>query len=93
MKSTKKYICTQNCPELDYENEKHCTETKNGYCHEHVKEYGCCPVGNIPIWKEMESVKQLIRDCRKCVYEINCHKNPAGCTDYKRDAPDGGYYG
>ena len=33
------------------------------------------------------------RDCCKCVYEIGCHGNPVGCKRYKRDAPDGGYYG
>lgn len=33
------------------------------------------------------------RDCHKCVYEIECHHNPIGCMSYKKDAPDGGYYG
>ena len=33
------------------------------------------------------------RDCRKCVYEVGCYGNPVGCKSYKRDAPDGGYYG
>ena len=33
------------------------------------------------------------RDCHKCVYEVECHDNPIGCKSYKRDAPDGGYYG
>ena len=33
------------------------------------------------------------RDCHKCVYEVGCHDNPIGCKSYKRDAPDGGYYG
>lgn len=23
----------------------------------------------------------------------DCHNNPIGCTSYKKDAPDGGYYG
>lgn len=32
-------------------------------------------------------------DCHKCVYEVGCHGNPVGCKDYKRDTPDGGYYG
>ncbi len=35
----------------------------------------------------------IIRDCHKCVHEVGCHGNPVGCKDYKRDAPDGGYYG
>lgn len=37
--------------------------------------------------------KVTVRDCHKCVYEIGCHDNPVGCKKYKRDAPDGGYYG
>lgn len=32
-------------------------------------------------------------DCHKCVYEIGCHGDPVNCKSYKRDAPDGGYYG
>lgn len=35
----------------------------------------------------------FIRNCHKCIYEVGCHGNPVGCKDYKRDAPDGGYYG
>lgn len=34
--------------------------------------------------------------CSKCVYELHCSKdkdNERNCLDYKRDAPDGGYYG
>lgn len=34
--------------------------------------------------------------CSKCVYELYCSKdkdNERKCPDYKRDAPDGGYYG
>ena len=34
-----------------------------------------------------------VRDCHKCIYEVECHSNPVGCMSYKRDAPDGGYYG
>lgn len=33
------------------------------------------------------------RDCHKCVYEVGCHGNPVNCKSYKRDTPDGGYYG
>lgn len=36
---------------------------------------------------------EVKRDCHKCVYEIGCTGNPVGCKSYKRDAPDGGYYG
>ena len=34
--------------------------------------------------------------CNKCVHELRCSKdkdNEISCPDYKRDAPDGGYYG
>lgn len=34
--------------------------------------------------------------CRKCVYEMTCFKDcdfEGTCPNYKRDAPDGGYYG
>ena len=34
--------------------------------------------------------------CYKCVYEMTCLRNKdieGKCPDYKRDAPDGGYYG
>ena len=34
--------------------------------------------------------------CHKCVYEMTCLRNKdieGKCPDYKRDAPDGGYYG
>lgn len=37
--------------------------------------------------------KVIMRDCHKCVYEVGCHESPLGCKKYKRDAPDGGYYG
>lgn len=37
--------------------------------------------------------KAIMRDCHKCVYEVGCNLNPLGCKKYKRDAPDGGYYG
>lgn len=43
--------------------------------------------------KSGEQKTDIIRDCRKCVYELSCHGNPVGCKKYKRDAPDGGYYG
>ncbi|MBO5909358.1 MAG: hypothetical protein J6Q67_06255 [Clostridia bacterium] len=34
--------------------------------------------------------------CWKCVNEVKCKVNgiyKSNCPDYKRDAPDGGYYG
>ena len=43
--------------------------------------------------EETKIDKDIVRDCHKCVYEVGCHGNPVGCKRYKRDAPDGGYYG
>lgn len=43
--------------------------------------------------KEAKIDKDIVRDCYKCVYQVGCHGNPVGCKRYKRDAPDGGYYG
>ena len=33
--------------------------------------------------------------CHKCVYENTCGRNDidGNCPNYKRDPPDGGYYG
>lgn len=47
---------------------------------------------------KMDEAKQekIFPRCNKCVYEITCSKNMDNenkCPDYKRDAPDGGYYG
>lgn len=43
--------------------------------------------------KEVKIDKDIVRDCHKCVYEVGCLMNPVGCKRYRRDAPDGGYYG
>ena len=43
-----------------------------------------------------ETVNQDKSRCNKCVYEMTCYRNKdknGTCPDYKRDAPDGGYYG
>lgn len=42
---------------------------------------------------EMKKVEVITRDCHKCVYEVGCSLSPINCKKYKRDAPDGGYYG
>ena len=54
--------------------------------------FGNLKTAEIPVELHTYSYK-TIRDCRKCVYEVGCHGNPVGCKSYKRDAPDGGYYG
>lgn len=41
----------------------------------------------------ISSENEIKRNCHKCVYEVGCTDNPVGCKRYKRDAPDGGYYG
>lgn len=58
-----------------------CSHWQGTFC-----ELGCNGVGRIP-------ENEVKRDCHKCVYEVGCHGNPVGCKSYKRDAPDGGYYG
>lgn len=44
----------------------------------------------------MDGGKEQRPRCHKCVNEMQCSKdkdNDHKCPDYKRDAPDGGYYG
>ena len=50
----------------------------------------CNPIDDAAYTPNEDEVK---RNCHKCVYEVGCHGNPVGCKSYKRDAPDGGYYG
>ena len=41
-------------------------------------------------------VMQSKSRCHKCVYETQCSRDKdyfGTCPNYKRDAPDGGYYG
>ena len=55
----------------------------------------CCYWNNyfLGIFIGRKSKNVIVRDCRKCVYEVGCHGNPVGCKCYRRDVPDGGYYG
>lgn len=39
------------------------------------------------------TTNSIVKNCSKCVYEVGCKRSPIDCTKYKRDAPDGGYYG
>ena len=48
---------------------------------------------NLPLKQDIEDEEVILRDCHKCVYEVGCHGNPVNCKSYKRDPPDGGYYG
>ena len=45
------------------------------------------------IFEDKTPSYKIIRDCHKCIYEVGCHESPLGCKKYKRDAPDGVYYG
>lgn len=40
-----------------------------------------------------ELAGRFTRECHKCIYEVGRTGNPVGCKRYKRDVPDGGYYG
>jgi hypothetical protein len=45
---------------------------------------------------EDNELKKLVKNsrCYKCVYEGECRSFDKGdCKKYKRDPPDGGYYG
>jgi hypothetical protein len=47
----------------------------------------------LPEDKELKKLVKYSR-CPKCVYEGTCRSFDKGdCTKYKRDPPDGGYYG
>lgn len=45
--------------------------------------------------KVIDSLYKIKSRCHKCVYENTCSKNDIDgkCPNYKRDPPDGGYYG
>lgn len=61
--------------------------------------YGHCTAPNTKCshWQgtfcELDLTTNIVRDCHKCVFELCCQDSPVGCKKYKRDAPDGGYYG
>ena len=47
-----KYICVAKCPELDYDNSRHCV-TENPKHPFSFRDYDC-PCGNYPKWKEIQ---------------------------------------
>lgn len=47
----KKYICVAKCPELDYDNSRHCI-ADNPNNPFPLYDYDC-PCGNCPIWEEL----------------------------------------
>ena len=65
------------------------------YTPNHFCSYGVKKDGKEPLVKKDASPTDMSR-CRKCVYEMTCFRDrdfEGTCPDYKRDAPDGGYYG
>ena len=47
----------------------------------------------LPNDNELKTILKYSR-CQKCVYEDECRSFDRGdCPNYKRDPPDGGYYG
>lgn len=61
-------------------------------------ELTCADVQNaMNVLYEVEKRRLLSKShrCHKCAYENTCTKNDidGSCTSYKRDPPDGGYYG
>lgn len=71
-------------------------ENENEDCFEHEGYYDTIDeaIQNLYRLKIDEVVSKASR-CHKCVYELNCSSSDkdGNCPDYKRDPPDGGYYG
>lgn len=65
-----KYMCIAKCPELDYDNEKHCEVIING--EEELLELKDkqCPCGNNPIWNECISYEEIINEIFKGLAQI-----------------------
>lgn len=72
-----------------------------GYCHGHYSD-----ICRVKLWhnktiqifdRNLTSVNLVNKSrCRKCIYELDCTRDKdldGKCPKYKRDAPDGGYYG
>lgn len=52
--SNKIYICIQKCPELDFNNEKHCTGTGDYIKRVEERRGDFCPCGNFEKWEELK---------------------------------------
>ena len=66
------------------------------YAQELLRSCGILDDNNeiIPVYQDI--IKEDKSRCRKCVYELGCsksHDKYGKCKRYKRDTPDGGYYG
>lgn len=71
------------------DNELYCSKRQQKY------NYFDYPCDFLMYAYDCENFTPAINKCEKCVYELTCGsrgmKNK--CFKYKRDAPDGGYYG
>ena len=67
------------------------------YAQELLRSCGILDDNNeiVPIYRDI--ITENKSRCHKCVYELNCligdRDSKGKCPHYKRDAPDGGYYG
>ena len=85
-----KAFCCDNCHDLFAGAPDMVDDEGNEFCA------GCVRV--MKVFKDVYPLKVKSKSrCHKCVYELNCligdRDSKGRCPHYKRDAPDGGYYG
>lgn len=80
----------------DWEKHKtHCSNCKGSFDDRRIRDWKYCPYCGAKMDGKKEE-KRAVPRCRKCVCEMCCSRNKDNdntCPDYKRDPPDGGYYG
>ena len=57
MNNEKRFVCITKCPELDFENKRHCCTNQKGidWQYERYPMSGC-PCGNIPEWVDEDKL-------------------------------------
>jgi hypothetical protein len=55
----KKFICIQNCGELDMDDMGHCIDTKEGIQEREERCQDYCPCGNIALWEEIIEIGKV----------------------------------
>lgn len=67
------------------------------YAQELLRSCGILDDDNKIVPAFQDVIKEDKSRCHKCVYELNCligdRDSKGKCPHYKRDAPDGGFYG
>lgn len=58
MINLERYICVQECWELDSEGIRHCIDTKEGIESREEKVHDYCPCGNIAKWKLIQKLSK-----------------------------------